>query len=638
MTKTTQLSKPQIPAAALVRMSSDQQEQSPEQQRDALRKLAATHNCNIVDWYEDHGISGVDTKKRKGFHRMLTEAQQEKFKVILAWDQDRFSRLDSIDSGEIIAPLRRVGVRMITVAQGEIDWTTFAGRLVHSVQQEGKNQFLVDLSRNVLRGKIAAAKRGQYSGKGPWGYDRDFYDPSGKLVYRAAWGDTFRKPADWTAKLAPSSDPQVLSTIRWIFDTYLAIDGGPRQLAKMLNRRGATAPAGGSWTHRAVTAILKNRCYVGDALFGSNRTGKFHQVDDRGEVAKAVGVPRNGVAAAIVVENAHEAIVERATFDAVQERMQGRKMAKRRPRANDYLLSGVLFCGACGVRMVGARSRNEQGIEYRYYRCKTSLANGGCHCHSLDATAFEGVIVDVLQAKVLHPDNFDRLRDEISKQAKVRKSGSNALGSQLPDQIAKLNKQIERGGANMLLADTEDLPAMRDALRTLRTQRDELQAQLDRARRPASRDTASLIDKAAQAATKLREKLRATDPLAGRDVIHEVFKAISVWFQKTGPRSHRVARTVAEFRVLDAPTRRSRNQRPRSKARRASSTPDSNRPTVSTTCRARIADISRCWTSTGSNGKSCPAAKATPSWPARRRITNAPATSAHRFVTSTAAA
>ena len=47
---------------------------------------------------------------------------------------------------------------MVTVAQGSVDWTSFAGRLIYNVQQEGKHAFLRDLSRNVLRGRIAAAK------------------------------------------------------------------------------------------------------------------------------------------------------------------------------------------------------------------------------------------------------------------------------------------------------------------------------------------------------------------------------------------------------------------------------------------------------------------------------------------------
>ena len=61
-------------------------------------------------------------------------------------------------------------MKLVTVAQGTIDWDDFAGRLVYSVTQEAKHSFLRDLSRNVLRGRIAAAKRGEWLSPPPLGY------------------------------------------------------------------------------------------------------------------------------------------------------------------------------------------------------------------------------------------------------------------------------------------------------------------------------------------------------------------------------------------------------------------------------------------------------------------------------------
>jgi hypothetical protein len=52
------------------------------------------------------------------------------------------------------------GVRLVTVTQGDIDWNDFAGRMMYAIQQEGKNQFLHNLSQNVIRGKIQSAREG----------------------------------------------------------------------------------------------------------------------------------------------------------------------------------------------------------------------------------------------------------------------------------------------------------------------------------------------------------------------------------------------------------------------------------------------------------------------------------------------
>ena len=124
----------QILACTCIRMSSPEQEASPEQQRAALLQLAAKYDAKVVAEYLDEGISGVATGRRRGFQQMLEDAKAGRFKLILAWDQDRFSRLDSIDSGEIIAlASRRRAIG--DLRQGEIDWTSFAGRLVFNVQQ-----------------------------------------------------------------------------------------------------------------------------------------------------------------------------------------------------------------------------------------------------------------------------------------------------------------------------------------------------------------------------------------------------------------------------------------------------------------------------------------------------------------------
>lgn len=143
------------PAVGYIRMSSDKQEASPDQQRDEIVKLAAKHGYTIIRWYEDHAISGVKTLKRKQFLQMIDDVKRiGDFQAILCWDQDRFGRFDSIEAGEWILPLRRAGVELICVVQGRINWDDFAGRMIYQITQEGKNQFLDSLWNNVMRGML----------------------------------------------------------------------------------------------------------------------------------------------------------------------------------------------------------------------------------------------------------------------------------------------------------------------------------------------------------------------------------------------------------------------------------------------------------------------------------------------------
>jgi hypothetical protein len=91
-----------VPAVFYVRMSSDKQDASPEQQRAELIKLAARDCFHVVGEYRDDAISGDRTDKRDAFQQMIRDAAAGKFKAILCWDQDRFGRFDSLYCGRFV--------------------------------------------------------------------------------------------------------------------------------------------------------------------------------------------------------------------------------------------------------------------------------------------------------------------------------------------------------------------------------------------------------------------------------------------------------------------------------------------------------------------------------------------------------
>ena len=111
---------------------------------------------------------------------MVSDAEDGRFKAILVWDQDRFGRFDSLESGYWIHPLRKRGVQLITCTDGPVDWNTFAGRMLYGMKQEGKHQYLVDLSNNVTRRMRQLAQQGKWvCGALPVGYR---LDDTGKIV------------------------------------------------------------------------------------------------------------------------------------------------------------------------------------------------------------------------------------------------------------------------------------------------------------------------------------------------------------------------------------------------------------------------------------------------------------------------
>ena len=118
-----------------LRMSTDRQDCSIAQQREALVAFASKHDHEIVGEYLDDGISGDKTEKRIGFQAMIRDASTGDFDRILCFDQDRFGRFDMIEAGSWIMPLRAAGVSLETIAQGAIDWNDFSGRLTYAVAQ-----------------------------------------------------------------------------------------------------------------------------------------------------------------------------------------------------------------------------------------------------------------------------------------------------------------------------------------------------------------------------------------------------------------------------------------------------------------------------------------------------------------------
>jgi DNA invertase Pin-like site-specific DNA recombinase len=269
-----------VPAVGYLRRSTSKQEKSLDDQRREIESYANQHGYRIIRWYVDDGISGDATECRHDFQRMHHDACNGRdFDVILCWDQDRFGRFDMIDMGEWVAPLRRAGVRLVTVTDGPIDWNDFCGRLTYSIKQEGKHQFLRDHSKNVARGLISNAKKGYSCGQAaPYGYDRMLVDEQSNHRQRVLADEQYVKPRSWHVTWVPSDDPEKVKTAKWLFSTYAEQDIGMRSLAEQLNARGVPGPRGGLWSIGSIREILKNRKYVGDNVWAQRREGKYHRV------------------------------------------------------------------------------------------------------------------------------------------------------------------------------------------------------------------------------------------------------------------------------------------------------------------------------------------------------------------------
>ncbi len=549
-----------MPAVAYVRMSSDKQEASPEQQRAEVAKLAKREGYRIIREYLDEGISGDATEKRKAFQRMIREAAEKRdFTAILCWDVSRFGRFDSIEAGHWIHPLRQAGVWLHTCVEGKKDWNTFAGRIVHSIETEGKHQYLEDLSSNVCRGRLSRMQAGTVCPGPIYGYDRVFYDQSGKAARRVAHGEKFSKPQGWTARLEPAEDEAIAGVVRWLYATFAAEDCGIHSLVAELNRRGVPSPRGRrGWSWSAVRYILTNPVYAGFRAAGKYTSGKFHQIGDNGEVTKGPGkrVHKVRKAPLFLQKGQHEPLVDPDTFELVQRKLEDRRTTRTRPRESSYLLSGIAFCGHCGGKLYGAPggAKTEDGYSLRYYVCETGTKQGKSRCrkYAVRQDHLERYVLDVVYKAVSSPESVEQICQAIRQQAESKTAAKESTGG-LEARISAMEAKIQRAAENALLADEETLPELLKVLGQWRKQRAALRAELEaksRAGNPVSFER--LAEKAIGELGRLREHLESGDRRKVRQVVKTVISRITCWWADHGKR-RRLSRGLLEFNSRGIP-------------------------------------------------------------------------------------
>ncbi len=151
-------------AALYARYSSDnQREASIEDQFRLCREHAARERWQIVGSYEDAAISGASTILRPGIQRLMRDAQQGEFNILLAEALDRISR-DQADVATLYKHLKFAGVTIVTLAEDEIS------ELHVGLKGTMNALFLKDLAMKTHRGLRGRVEKGKAGGGLCYGY------------------------------------------------------------------------------------------------------------------------------------------------------------------------------------------------------------------------------------------------------------------------------------------------------------------------------------------------------------------------------------------------------------------------------------------------------------------------------------
>jgi len=460
-----------IPAVAYYRMSSDKQDTSIPQQR----KLVESHFGNryrIVEVYADEGKSGSkNTDKRTDFLRMIRDLCEGKYKGkvknVLCLDLSRFGRLDTLDGAEHKKVLRQANVKLATVVEGLIDWSTMTGRLMDSVLAESGHAFARLVGQKCLHGRINKIKEGQFSGGSiPYGCFKQVTDDKGnKVVVKRT--DQFSKPKSWHSILVPG-DAEEVKVVKWLYKQFDTKDVSYRQLAIDAEKQGFLSPTGTGWRGQFVEAILKNHAYVGDAVIGKKSDGEFFRHSD-GEAKPIEEV--EGESQLTICRDAYKPIIARKLWERVQAKIARKKVNRSKSQKDGgYPLTGVLFCGNCGKTLVANKSPS--GLIR--YQCKNASVNPSVGCKYW--LAHEEELLPFILKKLIEHMDASALEALASQPPPAANHAASI--AKLQKKLATLVQKIERGKENFLTAPKNLTKGLADTLGKWEEEREGLESQI----------------------------------------------------------------------------------------------------------------------------------------------------------------
>ncbi|AGF54247.1 DNA invertase Pin-like site-specific DNA recombinase [Clostridium saccharoperbutylacetonicum] len=312
---------------------------------------------NLIKTYEDNGISG-STIDRDAFKRMAEDIENKKINMVLTRDLSRFSR-NYLEAGEYIEKYFKLNnVRFVAVLDN-VDNSLVEDDDIIPFKNLINEMYIKDSSRKIKSALRERMQRGSsIAAKPPYGYKYEkIYNGEQK-----------------TNVLVPEGG-ETTETIKEIFSLYLK-GWGAGKIATYLNQKGIATPSSktenyarskfGLWTNNTIFSILQNHKYGGFLV-----QQKYRKVSYKMKEVKKTSQED------WVWSGEFEGIIDKETFNRVQEMLKKRSNGYRYKGAVIHPFSSVLRCGTCG----GSLSYRKK---FEGYKCTLSQSGAKrCTCHSI---------------------------------------------------------------------------------------------------------------------------------------------------------------------------------------------------------------------------------------------------------------
>lgn len=385
---------------------------SIENQKAMLLQYAKEHHFPNPTFFVDDGVSGV-TYDRPGFQAMLAEIEAGRVAVAITKDLSRLGRNSALTGLYTNFTFPQNGVRFIaindnydTIDPNRVD-NDFAG-----IKNWFNEFYARDTSRKIRAVQKAKGERGvPLTTNVPYGYVKDPENPRHWVV-----------------------DPVAADVVKRIFS--MCMDGrGPKQIANQLKADKVLTPTAYralqgiktpnkkpedpcDWHSSTVVAILERREYTGCTVNFKTYTNSIWDKKQRD----------NPLEKQVIFANTHEAIIEEAVFEKVQQVRQLRHRKTRTGRSS--IFSGLVYCADCGEKLYYGATNNYR-TEGAFFDCSLHWKHKDkCGTHYIRETVLSHLVLKHIQAVtgyiLRHEAHFrtvmeEQLRLESSEQIRIRR-------------------------------------------------------------------------------------------------------------------------------------------------------------------------------------------------------------------------
>ena len=368
-------------------------------QRSMCLKYANQNNWNVVDIYSDDDFSGAGVE-RPDFNRLIRDCESGKINLVLCKSQSRFSRDMEVIERYLHNKFIEWGVRFVSIIDNA-DTNDIYNKKSRQINGLMNEWYLDDLSTNIKKTLKNRREEGLFMGSFAfYGYDRDPNDKHKLIV-----------------------DPVAAEVVKKIFSLYASGLGyykiceylnnnkiPPRSVYKKM--KGSNFVSGNCdlntvrWNTDTIAQMLKNEVYIGNLVQGK-QTSLGYKVHKKKKVDKKDWCR---------IENTHEAIIDRETWNKVQERL-GKHEAPIKTGEIHYL-SRKVYCMTCEkvfMRNVYSVKGEETG-KRAYMQCKGAKKYHTCDNNkAIRLDELEQVIINAINDLLDNYYDENNLQDLYSK-------------------------------------------------------------------------------------------------------------------------------------------------------------------------------------------------------------------------------